>query len=305
MNWDKKGLIYAPDGNSSWAKHTAMTPTPFLISDDVIRIYAGFRDDEGVSRIGYVDVNADNPKEILKISEKPVLDIGEPGCFDDNGVILGDVIKVDNKLYMYYIGFQLVKKVKFLAFTGLAISEDNGDTFQRYQKTPILDRTVKAPYIRAIHSVLYEDDIFKAWYPIDKGWQYIDGLPYPSYNIWYTESNDGIHFTKEDNILCIDTKGSEYRIGRPRVYKENDLYKMYYTRDFIERNYIAGYAESKDGKNWIRLDNKLGIEKSKEGWDSQMCCYPVLLSYKNKKYMFYNGNNYGKTGFGYAERIEE
>ncbi len=304
MKWEKKGLIYCPDGKNNWDSNSFMTPTAIMLNTDTIRIYGGMRDNEGVSRIGFVDVDANNPSIIKNISKNPVLDIGEPGMFDDNGVILGDVIRVKDKIYMYYIGFQLVKKVKFFAFTGLAISEDNGNTFKRHQKVPIMDRTNTAPYIRAIHSVIYEDGIFKVWYPIDKGWQYIDGTPYPSYNIWYTESKDGINFSREDNILCVDTEGSEYRIGRPRVYKEDGIYKMYYTRDFIERKYIAGYAESKDGKFWTRLDNKLGIECSETGWDSKMCCYPVLLSHNDKTYMFYNGNDYGKTGVGYAELVK-
>lgn len=304
MKWNKKGLIFCPTGENGWDNNSFITPTAILLDAETIRIYGGMRDSAGVSRIGYIDVEAENPSIVKKVTQTPTLDIGRDGMFDDNGVILGDIVKVGEKIHMYYVGFQLVRKVKFFAFTGLAISEDNGNTFKRYQEIPIMDRTTQANYIRAIHSVLHEDGMFKVWYSIDKGWQYINGVPYPSYNIWYTESVDGINFSNQDNMLCIDTQGSEYRIGRPRVYKENDIYQMYYTRDFIERNYIAGYAESKDGKNWLRLDEKLGIEKSKTGWDSEMCCYPVLLKFKDKKYMFYNGNGYGKTGVGYAEATE-
>lgn len=84
----------------------------------------------------------ENPNKILKISDHPSLDVGSPGCFDDNGVILGDVIRIENKLYMYYVGSQHVQNVKFFfAFTGLAISLNQGESFQRYSETPILDRT--------------------------------------------------------------------------------------------------------------------------------------------------------------------
>ena len=78
---------------------------------------------------------------------------------------------------------------------------------------------------------------------------------------------------------------------------------MYYTRDFIERNYIAGFAESDNGVDWIRKDDYFPIQKSADGWDSKMTCYPVLLDFKSKKYMFYNGNNFGETGVGYAEKV--
>jgi predicted GH43/DUF377 family glycosyl hydrolase len=305
MKWEKKGLIYCPEGEDGWRNNSFLTPTPFLLNDDIIRIYGSFRDEAGVGRIGYVDVEASNPSRVISISKDPVLDIGEPGMFDDNGVILGDILKIKDKIYMYYVGFQLVQKVKFFAFSGLAISSDGGNIFDRYSNCPIMDRTKEGPFIRAIHSVMYEDGIFRCWYSIGKRWEYIEGKPYPSYNVWYTESKDGVNFSCNDDTLCIDTEGSEYRIGRSRVYKVDGRYVMFYTKDFIERNYISGYAESENGILWNREDKKCGIEKSVVGWDSEMCCYVTLLWYKSKVYAFYNGNGFGRDGFGYAELIGE
>ena len=123
---------------------------------------------------------------------------------------------------------------------------------------------------------------------------------YPVYNIWYTSSKDGVTFPRVDTCLCVDVEGDEYRIGRPKVYKTNDGYEMYYTRDLISKEYIVGYAISKNGVDWIRDDKKAGLQKSKEGWDSEMACYPVKLSTDSGDYLFYNGNGMGKTGVGYA-----
>ncbi|WP_461201874.1 hypothetical protein [Anoxybacillus sp. TBDG-1] len=305
MKWEKKGLIYSPTGDSWWSKHSALTPTPILINKDVIRIYAGFRDDEGVSRIGYVDVEAQNPSNIIKISEEPVLDIGEPGTFDDNGVILGDVLKVGADIYMYYVGFQIVKKSKFLAFSGLAISSDDGETFRRVRSVPVLDRGHDERYIAAIHSVHYEDGVFKVWYAAGDGWEMINGTPFPKYRIKYIESSDGIDFcaTRKRSFVCVDVQGDEYRIGRPRVYKVGNMYKMFYTRGTTKGDYIAGYAESLDGVKWERKDSKIGIYLSESGWDSKALSYPSLLEWSDKVYMFYNGNDMGRDGFGYAELV--
>jgi predicted GH43/DUF377 family glycosyl hydrolase len=298
MKWIKKGFIFGPDGTKSWAKNSALTPTPILLNDK-IRVYAGFRDSLGVSRIGFVDLDPENPSNVLKISETPVLDVGLEGTFDDNGVILGDIVKNDGKLFMYYVGFQLVQKVKFLAYTGLAISEDGGDSFKRFSNTPIMDRSNNELYIRTIHSVLLENNVWKIWYAAGSGWEMINGNPFPKYNIKYMESKDGINFSGEGK-LCVDVKGSEYRIGRPRVTKKDDLYQMFYTKGTIEGDYFPGYAESLDGVEWKRLDDKLGISLSEHGWDSKTLCYPSLIEYKGDTYMFYNGNNMGKDGFGYA-----
>lgn len=145
--------------------------------------FGGVRDDSGISRIKYIDVKEDNPSNIIEVSDAPYLDIGKPGCFDDNGVILGDIILVDNKLYLYYVGFQHVQKAKFHAFSGLAISEDNGKTFNRFSEVPVLDRTTTGRFGRCIHTVLQENGIFKCWYAVIDDWKIIEGIPYPIYNI--------------------------------------------------------------------------------------------------------------------------
>lgn len=304
--WLKKEIIYKAPMDGSWRDNSALTPTPFLLNDYVIRVYASFRDRDGIGRIGYVDVDAENPSKILKISDIPVLDIGKNGMFDDNGVILGDIIKVGNEIFMYYVGFQLVKKCKFLAYSGLAISKDNGETFKRYKNTPIMDRAEEGKYIRAIHSVMFENEKFKVWYSVGNGWININGKDYPSYDINYTESKDGINF-ESNGIKCLECnkENKEYRIGRPRVYKINDKYIMYFTYGTLDGKYMAGQATSQDGLIWNRDDSRIGIETSEEGWDSINIIYPSIISVGNKTYMFYNGNNMGIDGFGYAELMEK
>ena len=305
MKWQKKGLIYCPSGVHGWDYDTFMTPQPILINEETIRIYGGTRDKEGISRITYIDVNASNPKEIINVADKPALDIGNPGCFDDNGMILGDVIKVDNQLYMYYVGFQHVQKAKFYAFSGLAISDSEGKEFKRYSEVPIMDRTDTGKFGRCIHNVIYENGIFKIYYTVIHGWHYINDRPYPAYNIWCLESKDGKSIPRLDKTLCIDVNELEYRIGRPKVYRTENGYEMFYTRDFKTKDYVAGYGISKDGINWTRKDEIVGLNKSEGNeWDSEMACYSVLLKYKDKTYMFYDGNGMGKSGFGYAELIE-
>lgn len=301
MQWIKKGLLYAPDDRMPWAVHSALTPTPFLLNDEVIRVYAGFRDATGVSRIGYVDLDARAPSRILGVSAAPVIDIGLPGCFDDNGVILGDVIRHDGKVFMYYVGFQLVDQVKFLAFTGLAISTDGGTTFTKYANTPVMDRSDEGLYFRAIHSVMIEDGLWKCWYGVGSDWAIINGIQYPQYKTRYIESSDGVHFGREGS-LCIDFEGDEYRIGRPRVRKVADHYEMYYTAGTLRGTYLPGYAASKDGVTWTRKDAEVGIAPSESGWDSKALSYTAPLTLGGKEYLFYNGNDMGKSGFGYAER---
>lgn len=300
--WTKKGLVFetARHGVGGWMRHSALTPTPYRLNDELIRVYAGFRDGEGVSRIGYVDVRADDPATIERVSAEPALDIGRGGCFDDHGVILGDVVDAPDGLHMFYVGFQRVAKAKFLAFTGLAISRDGGNHFERVQETPILDRAPGRSTIGAVHSVMREGGRWRMWYAVGDDWEIIDGRPFPRYHIRYAETDDPRSLPREDSI-CLLPRGNEYRIGRPRVYRRGGRYVMYFTRGNVTGEYFPGVAYSDDGFRWERRDDALGMALSRSGWDSRVICYPALIAQRDRLLMFYNGNDMGVDGFGVAE----
>ncbi len=130
------------------------------------------------------------------------------------------------------------------------------------------------------------------------GWEIENGKLKHYYHIKYAESKDGINWERR-GIVCIDFKSKdEYAIARPCVIKEDGIYRMWYS--YRGEGYRMGYAESTDGVVWKRKDEEAGIDVSESGWDSEMIEYAFVFSHKDKKYMLYNGNDYGKTGFGYA-----
>src|SRR5205814_305592 len=61
MKWKKHGLIFNVDGRSTWHRHSALQPTPLLLKEETIRVFAGFRDEKGASRVGFVDLQASDP----------------------------------------------------------------------------------------------------------------------------------------------------------------------------------------------------------------------------------------------------
>lgn len=302
MNWTKRGLVFdvARHGVGGWMSHSALTPTPWLRGDGTIRVYASFRDQEGVGRIGFVDVLADEPTRVLRVSSVPVLDVGRGGCFDDSGMILGDIVEAPGGLHLFYVGFQGVTGAKFLAFSGLAISTDGGERFERVQETPILDRAPGRSTIAAIHSAHHIDGRWRLWYAVGDDWEYIDGKAFPRYHIRYAETTDLLRIPREDT-QCLCPSGDEYRIGRPRVSRLDDRYAMHFTWGDRAGRYQPGIAFSDDGIAWHRQDEALGIAPSRDGWDSSMLCYPALVSHGAKRLMFYNGNDMGRAGFGVAE----
>lgn len=107
MIWEKLGLVYGPDERVPWAVHSALQPTPYRLDDDTIRVFCGMRDNNGISRVGYVDVAASDPTDVKDISKTPALEIGQPGTFDENGVVPCAVVPRDGGLHLYYAGYQL------------------------------------------------------------------------------------------------------------------------------------------------------------------------------------------------------
>ena len=307
MKWIKKGLIYAPTGEDGWKNQFAICPIPFLIEKNRLRIFTSMCDKNMISHEGYVDVNPEDPSVILGVSEKPLYETGRPGSFDDHGCGAIDLLKVGNKLYMYYIGFQLGINVPYYMFGGLAISEDGGYTFKKYSQAPVLDRHGDEIYARCGIQVLNDDGKIKMWYvgSNKEGWTMAQGKLKPLYTMMYTESDDGIHWHKE-SVQCMEyANADEHGFGRPHVWKEDGLYKMIYSIRTYSRGYYLGYAESQDGIHWIRKDDEVGIGLSETGWDSENISYGYRFVYGNKTYLFYNGNGCGKTGFGYAELVEK
>lgn len=305
MNWKKKGMIYCPNNEQPWMNQYAMLPTPLMIGN-TLRIFIGFCDKNNVGRIGYVDVDPDNPSRIISISENPVLDIGRKGCFDDNGVVPISILAKGKEIFLYYVGFQLGINVPYYMFGGLAVSHNGGINFERYSESPILDRKDDEVFARCGINVISDDGIYKMWYigSSKEGWTMSSGKLRPLYIMKYVESNDGIHWYN-DPVQCMEYKNEdEHGFGRPYVWKENGKYYMYYSIRTYSRGYYIGYAESDDGIHWNRLDEKAGIGLSKNGWDDTNMSYPFLYKLGDKLYMFYNGNGCGKSGFGYAERTE-
>ena len=298
----RKKLIYCPDGTSPWAKTHAMNPTIDILNNEVIRVYFASLDESKTGRIGYVDLSADNPEKILDIAQKPILETGIKGTFDDNGMIPSSIVTVNGTKYLYYFGFQLVKQVRFLMFTGVAISTDGGKSFKRHANVPVLDRNNTDLYIRSLPHVMHENNTFKTWYSGVNEWTDVLGKELPVGNIRFTESADGLNFNRDNFVTCLEPLPEEFSLSRAYVFKHDNQYKMLFSCRLRSNDmYRLGYAESSDGKMWQRNDSKIQVGAPSGNWDKDMICYTSLITIKGKNYLFYNGNGFGASGFGYAE----
>ena len=303
MRWRKLGLVYGPDGSLPWARSHAMTPTPVRLNETVIRVFVTFCDASGIGRPGYVDVSARDPRRVLKVSRSPLLDLGAPGCFDENGVLPCSVVDLGGgRMHMYYVGFELGTKIRYRLLTGLAVSEDHGEHFRRHAPTPILERSPDELFFRGGPCCLREPQGFRLWYVAGSHWIDLEGKPMPVYEIRYAESADGIHWPAQGDVQIPITRDDEHGFGRPYVIgKPGGGYRLFYSVRRISLGaYRLGYAESPDGRHWQRQDERLNLDVSPEGFDSQAIMYAAPIEIDGRLHVFYNGNDFGREGFGLA-----
>lgn len=301
FNWTNKQFVPFPK-EVTWAEHSVLQPTPILLNEDVIRIYCGMRQVSGVSQAGYIDVSSADPSKVLGVSKAPVLTEGQDGMFDENGVVPCSVIRDGDKIYMYYAGYQLGHKIKFYVFSGLAVSTDGGETFERVQSVPVMERSHQEPFFRVVHTMMPDGEGgYHAWY--GAGGSFVDGekAPRPVYDVKYAHLANLTDFPKVgETVLTLDE--NETRVGRPYVRRTANGFAMLYGFETIGEPYKLGYAISADGKAWTRKDDELNLDKEHPE-ELSMQGYPALLNTPHGEYLFYNGNDYGKKGF-YCCKLE-
>ena len=304
MKWRKLGLVYCPDGSLWWARSHAMIPTPVQINDARVRVFITCCDDQGLGRVGHVDVDANNPVRVLDVCSEPVLGIGDDGTFDENGALVCSVVGANGGFFMYYVGFELGRKIRYRLLTGCATARNSAGPFERVWAVPVLERSEGELYFRCGPFVRHEDGRFRMWYVAGSGWEEVAGQTKPVYEIRYLESEDGIHWPRRGHACIALEKENEHGFGRPYVIRHEGKYRMFYSvrrRDVA--SYRLGYAESDDGLHWERKDEEMGLDVSEDGWDSEMICYSAVIQLNGRWYMFYNGNDFGRTGFGVAELL--
>jgi hypothetical protein len=308
MSWRKRGIVFCPDGSSSWAKTHAMIPTPVLISPDCLRVYVTFCDANGIGRPGYVDVSPDDPMHVLRISKEPLLDLGVPGTFDENGVLACSVVRINpRRCILYYVGFELGTRIRYRLLTGAAISGDGGETFSRVSQTPVLERSSSELFFRCGPFAAWQSDRMRMWYVAGSAWTDIDGKAMPVYDVRYIESPDGLHWPAEGRQILPIENPDEHGFGRPwiveRPGKRAQMYLSVRKRSL--KAYRLAYAESDDGVHWERQDNLLNLTTSPGSFDSDAIMYSAVITVGARTYCFYNGNEFGRDGFAVAELVAQ
>ena len=303
MFWEKKGLVHTCDFYGTGYAQDAFIDK---LNDKVWRIYFSTRDTRVVSFPYFIEVEAGNPAKILNRTEKPLFTPGRPGTFDDTGITMTSIVPIDeHRKYLYYCGWNRKVTVSYSLSIGCAEVIDDR-IFRKISEGPIMERSVHDPIAVSAPFVIRENGGFRMWYITFVSWDDCNGKLEPVYVVKHAVSDDGLNW-KCDSHICIDSSYPGESIGRPWVLKDDGIYKMWYSkrgnygyRSGDGQHYMIGYAESRDGIDWQRLDDKFDFTTSESGWDSEMLEYASVAKHNDAYYMLYNGNAFGKTGFGYA-----
>lgn len=304
MRWIKRGEVFRPSAESGWLSHHAQGPT-VLSRGAFLRIYFAGRPEHSITLPTFIDVSSDDPRNILRVNRDPLLPLGGRGDFDEFGIIPTEVIEVGDEVWMYYTGWQRGVSVSYTLAIGLAISRDGGQTFKKAYVGPIIDRTRDEPYMTMSPFIVREGASWHCWYASGVGFLPCEGKYEPQYVIKYAVSSDGLEW-KRSGAECLPRGFPEESTTRPTVVKIGEVYHMWFCYRGADdyrggrNSYRVGYASSTDLHRWERDDARAGITVSQEGWDSLIITYPYVVRVGDQYMMFYNGNGFGATGFGYA-----
>ena len=304
MNWKRLGRIVEANPNLEWSQQYAAIPTVRILNEDVLRLYYYSMDEDFNGRISHVDVSSSNPTDIIFRSEKVLLDIGTPSSFDDGGVCPLQFLQHKNENWLYYLGVQRTTDVPYRYFGGVAKEQADG-SFQRFQTDPVLLPTASEPDIRSAVSILQDGEKWRMWYVGAFAWIELSGKEVPTYRIHHAVSTDGLNWEIDQHDCIKFQNEDEFGFGRPWVMKTNFGFEMYYSVRTKSIGYRLGYATSADGYTWERKDRELNFSVGSEDWENESVCYPCVVDVNGKRYLFYNGNQNGKTGFGVAVLEEE
>ena len=313
MKWEKQGKIFDPAGHRLPFDSVGYAQSPqALVLDNKVRVYFSTRERDSqnkyLSHIAYVDFDK-KMQHILGVSSKPVIALGGLGCFDEHGIFPINILKDDDIVRAYTTGWNRKISVSADAAIGFAISHDNGQTFEKYGSGPVMAATLNEPFLVGDAFVVKYGDVFHMWYIFGVRWTCSSTSEAPErvYKISHATSADGIKWCRTGRFIIPDKIDIDECQALPTVIQINGTYHMYFCyraahgfREQSAKAYRIGYACSRNLIDWERDDGKAGIDVSAEGWDSQMQCYPYVFECDGQIYMLYNGNEFGRNGFGLA-----
>ncbi len=296
MKWIKLGKIFECEAINEDLLTHASNPLAVHLNDDVFRVFFSGRNIQNKSSVGFVDIDIFT-KDIKNISKETTFKYGDDNSFYSHGVSIGNMYTVGDRNYILFMGWQQKEGAHWRGDIG-RLKLDKKILLSLNPSTEFMVSNGDGESISLSYPwVIYDEGIYKMWYGTAESWNSKNGEMTTVFK--YATSIDGYNWKKYGTVIPSEL-GVCQAFSRPSVIKDAHGYHMWFSyRSGDGTKYRIGYAHSIDGLAWDRKADS-GIDVSENGWDSEMICYPFVFEHKGKRYMLYNGNDYGKTGFGLA-----
>lgn len=292
--WNKLGHVFDPRQHAGWMASHAANPVAEPLDADRFRVYFSGRDARNRSSIGHIIMDLADPTRPPAVGAAPLLTPGPRGAFDQDGVTMGSMLEIGGVRHLYYLGWRLTERYPWANTIGLARYDALAERFVK-QDGPVLGLSEHDPYSMSYPCVLHDGTQYRMFYGSNLNWG--DDGRTMNHVIKNAVSPDGLVWQPLDDV-CLAHDAVDHAFARPWVVKDPDVYRMWYAVRGAQ--YRIGYAESEDLVHWERKDHLAGIAPSARGWDAEAVTYPSVFDHRGQRYLLYNGNGYGRTGFGLA-----
>jgi hypothetical protein len=306
IRWRRRGIVAAPPPDAPLWKTHAQCPTVLALRDDLWRIFVGGRDAQNTSRTFAVDVDPTREMAVVTIHRDPVLELGPPGQFDACGLVGSCVVPHAGGYRMYYAAIP-TRSVIGQAI-GIAASDD-GLHFARTGE-PVLAPSATDRHLVTMPYVRPHGRGMQMWYSSGTDFPSDSTVLEPRYALFARYSGDGLTWDGE-RFCALDGIGEKtFGIARPWVQTIADGTQWLWFALRGEHARLSGpdayriaQVEVRDGSTpHLRDARPIEFENPpQEGdWDSWMQSYPCVVPYGDTLAMFYNGDEFGRNGFGWA-----
>jgi sucrose-6-phosphate hydrolase SacC (GH32 family) len=314
MRWRRLGKIFDPASVNLVEGQCGFAQSPqALVCERHVRIYFSTRtrDPSGqyLSHVAFVDFDR-SLSRLIGHSHGMVTPLGKLGAFDEHGIFPMSVIRVGEQIFGYTTGWTRRRSVPVDSAIGLVVSDDGGASFRKVCDGPILGPSLTQPCLVGDAFVAHFRGHYHMWYIYGTRW--LTGQPQDSpervYKIVHASSANAIEWTISRGTPPIaDRLGTDECQALPTAVELGGRFHMWFcyreATDFRTnrlRGYRIGHAVSDDLRTWTRQDEDGGLEPGGHGWDCDMVCYPNVFHLDGQLYMLYNGNEFGRAGFGLA-----
>jgi hypothetical protein len=298
--WKKLGNLYTPKeiGRHPKLLSHAANPLAVHMDGDIYRIFYSGRDVQNRSSVGAVDIDIIK-RCIINEHYSPFFEHGPENSFFADGVSIGNCYEVDGVQYMLFMGWQAPLSGHWRGDIGrlvvtpsLSLELDCSEAFMgNSHGDPI---SLSYPWVQARPS-----DGFDMWYGSTRSWDAGNG---EMLHVIQHASSDNGHAWHRTGLAVPFQLGFAQAFSRPTVARSKDggLDMWFSYRSGSGEKYRIGFASSRDGATWSLDLESSGIDVSDGDWDSEMIEYPFVFDHDGARYMLYNGNGYGRSGFGLA-----